>query len=286
MNYLKRTSNFFNDESESTDFDKVFEEVVVTWRKKHKKEESHLTKALAEAIEMRNDDTGFHAKSEAWIQRDSITYGAIDILLTPEKKASETTAPTPLAAIEVGRYGKDWWKKLDQNLKYLANMGTYQCGKRLEFTEPLLMVVLTIEGEDGGADVKFEVRLGVFLCAPKSSTSIDDYRMSLLWHSRTKTLKEASKDFGRLLRTTSDFGRWREDFGRWREEKEIIDETWTYLGPNCCKVKVDTDQVCGSVVVFCVPMHSLPNMLTRFSSFTTLAGWKDSKQRIQGTPKL
>jgi hypothetical protein len=31
MNYLKRTSNFFNDDSdelESTDFDKVFEEVV------------------------------------------------------------------------------------------------------------------------------------------------------------------------------------------------------------------------------------------------------------------
>jgi hypothetical protein len=35
------------------------------------------------------------------------------------------------------------------------------------------MGVLTIEGEDEGADVKLEVRLGVFVCAPKS-TSIDD----------------------------------------------------------------------------------------------------------------
>jgi hypothetical protein len=42
---------------------------------------------------------------------------------------------------------------------------------------PLLMVVLTIEGEDGGADVKFEVRLRVFLC-PRAA-HIDDYRMSL-----------------------------------------------------------------------------------------------------------
>jgi hypothetical protein len=55
------------------------------------------------------------------------------------------------------------------------------------------MVVLTIEGEDGGADVKFEVRLRVFLCAPKSS-SIDDYRLFCGIHA-PMTLKEASRDF-------------------------------------------------------------------------------------------
>jgi hypothetical protein len=94
--------------------------------------------------------TDFHADSEVSLQSDT-KYGAIDILLTPEKKDSDT-ASTPFAVIEVGRNGSQWWKKLDQNLKYLANWGVTSI--RLEFTEPLLMVVLTIEGEDGGADVK------------------------------------------------------------------------------------------------------------------------------------
>jgi hypothetical protein len=49
MNYLKRTSNFNddNDELESTDFDKVFEEVVLTWRTDPiTNTGSRLTKAL------------------------------------------------------------------------------------------------------------------------------------------------------------------------------------------------------------------------------------------------
>jgi hypothetical protein len=59
-------------------------------------------------------------------------YGAIDILLTPEKKASETTAD---ALGGGGRNGKDQ-EKLDQNLKYLANMGSHQCDKRLNHGAP------------------------------------------------------------------------------------------------------------------------------------------------------
>jgi hypothetical protein len=109
------------------------------------------------------------------LQRNDTKYGAIDILLTPEKKDSDSI--DALGVIEVGRNGSQWWRKLDQNLKYLANMGSHQCDKRLN-TEPSLMVVLTIEGEDGGADVKFEVRLESLM--PQRAARIDDYRMSLV----------------------------------------------------------------------------------------------------------
>jgi hypothetical protein len=65
------------------------------------------------------------------------------------------------------------------------------------------MVVLTIEGEGEGADVKFEVRLESLMC-PKSSNGIDD-RMSLLWHSRTNTLTKL-REISKISTATSDFG--------------------------------------------------------------------------------
>ena len=52
-----------------------------------------------------------------------------------------------LAIIEVGRNDNEWWKKLDQNLKHLANMGSHQKDVRPRFAKSLLLVVLTIEGE-------------------------------------------------------------------------------------------------------------------------------------------
>jgi hypothetical protein len=244
-------SKLFENELESALlFDNVLKGKVDKWRTNPRRDESHLTKALAEAIEKEKAETGFHADSEVSLYNDNSVYGCIDILFTPENKHSET-ASTPLAIIEVGRNGSEWWKKLDQSMKYLANMGSHQRAERLGFKEPLLVVVLTIEGEDEGADAK--VRQGVFLCAPKS-TQIDDYRMCLLWHSRTNNLVEASNHFGRVIRATSDFSLWRED--------NKSNDAWTYLGPNCCKVKVD--QVCGSTVVFCVPMHALPTFSCGF----------------------
>jgi hypothetical protein len=102
------------------------------------------------------------------------------------------------------------------------------------------------------------VRLESLMC-PKSSTASTTECLFCGIHA--PIFNEASRDFEDL------YGYVR--FRRWREEKEISRDTWTYLGPDCCKVKVDTDQVCGSAVVFCVPMHSLPNMLTRFSFHDT-----------------
>ena len=167
--------------------------------------------------------------------------------------------------IEVGHNDNEWWKKLDQNLKRLASMGSHQKDVRLRFTKPLLLVVRTIEGEGddngdiAGADERLKVRLGVFFCSPKGTSTVNEYRMSLLWNSRTNNLTKALKDFGRHIRATSDFC-------RWREEEQSTDG-WTYLGPDCCEVVVE--QVCGSAIVFYV--RSLPNVLTSVSSFATFA---------------
>jgi hypothetical protein len=151
-------------------------------------------------------------------------------------------------------------------------MGKDQPDNRLRFAEPLILGVLTIEGEGDDDGSNLAVRLGVFFCSPKG-TRVDDYRISLLWHSRTKDLTKASEDFGRLLRATSDFS-------RWRNEGEVPGK-YKYLGPNCCKVVVD--QVCtSSAVVVCV--HILPNFLTPLSSFATFAGRTANKQG--STPEL
>jgi hypothetical protein len=130
--YLSRTSEFFKTESESTLFDDIFAQGVNEWRKKRKREEFHLTRALAEAMEAKHLETHFHADGEAELKRPAVElmstdtvkpHGRIDILLTPEEKASKT-ASTPFAIIEVGRNDSEWWEKLNQNIKYLANMGS------------------------------------------------------------------------------------------------------------------------------------------------------------------
>lgn len=256
LKYLSRTSKFYQqDGTESELFNGIFADEVEKWRKKQERTEDQLTKALARKIEEKHTETNFHSDSEARLvmpatglepeegeksKKDS--YGRIDILLTPEEKGSKTES-TPFAIIEVGRHDDEWWKKLSQNLKYLTRMGKDQ-DPRLRFAMPLILAVLTIEGEDDD-DSNLKVRLGVFICSPKG-TSDDDYRISLLWHSRTNNIVKASKDFGRLLRATSDFS-------RWRQKKEP--SNWAYLGPNCCKVVVDQVRSSAAVTV-CV--HSLP----------------------------
>jgi hypothetical protein len=118
------------------------------------------------------------------------------------------------------------------------------------------MVVLTIEGEDGGAK-RCEVRSEAqsLLMCPKEQ---QHRRLSsLLWHSRTNDFKGSFERFRRSLRLRPI---WALRFPVERG-KEISRDTWTYLGPTA-KVKVDTDQVC--VCRFCVPMHSLPNISRDF----------------------
>jgi hypothetical protein len=118
--------------------------------------------------------------------------------------------------------------------------GVRQKDTRLRFEKPLLCAVLTIEGEEDGADLK--VKLGVFLCSPtRSKSAFNDSRLTLLCHFDTNNLEEASKAFGKLLRATSDFSRWRESLD------ESLD--YEYLSSNCCRVG---EHVSGCNV--CIPI--------------------------------
>jgi hypothetical protein len=92
--------------------------------KKHKKLESHLIEG-AEAIEMKHDKA-FMLKVR-WIQRETPNTELPHSSHTREESQRDYCID---ALGGGGRYGKDQ-EKLDQNLNHLANMGTHQCGKRL-----------------------------------------------------------------------------------------------------------------------------------------------------------
>ena len=68
----------------------------------------------------------------------------------------------------------------------------------------------------------------VFLCSRRNvQDETDEYRMTLLWHSKMTTLEEGSEMFGRLLQVTSDFQSWRDD----RDKHQL-----EYFSSNCCKI--------------------------------------------------
>jgi hypothetical protein len=127
--------------------------------------------------------------------------------------------------VEVGRYHLDWWKKFDQNAKYVSSLGSdrNQADSLLGFGKPLLFAVVTIGGEDTH---ELQVKLGVFLCY-RNDFKEGEFRMILLSHFSTSDRQAASKAFGRLLRVTSCFKRWR--------EKCV--EKYEYFSSNCCKVE-------------------------------------------------
>jgi hypothetical protein len=173
--------------------------------------------------------TGFHSDEEVFVKTtddaNSKNQSRIDILLSPNKKG-DAAESTPLAVIEVGRIDSEWWSKLDQNMKYIEKLGTSQKDPSLRFEKPLLCVVLTIDNNKASGELLF--KLGVFLCSPKESSGTrTDFRMTLLWHVETMDLGKASEAFGRLLRATSDFNRWRES-----DDKP----DYEYFSSNCCRV--------------------------------------------------
>jgi hypothetical protein len=237
--YLKQESVFYENDK-TTAFDTIFSDAVKEWAKKTNRHEPDLTKMLARMIDKESAETGYHADGEAsvdlYIGMSPRPNGAqparLDILFSPELK-NPTTASTPFALIEVGRSNANWFAKASQNLKYLRKFDSAQSDARLRFDDALLFGVLTIEGEEKAETNRVEVKLGVFLCSPNEPKSAD-FRMSLLFCLHTYDLLKASQAFGTLLRTGSDFGRWR---SRWKTT--LSSQSWMYLGPNCCLAESD-----------------------------------------------
>lgn len=218
---LAQKSNFYEDQKlDLTAFDAIFREAVEEWCKNQAKKEPQLTTILSQKIENENKNKHLAFFSGKEVNVDG---SRIDILLSPSKQG------TPLAVVEVGRHGSEWWAKLSQVVKYLDMMLGKPKESPLQFQKPLLCAVLAIEGEDDGQQL--EVKLGVFLCRPKCTGGIaNSFRMTLLWHSKTEEIEKASEDFGKLLRVTSDFGRWRDG------DDAMGSNKYEYFSSNCCKV--------------------------------------------------
>lgn len=218
--------------SKNNKLDAILKTAVEEWVKNFPKtrDEPQLTELMSTMIEEEYSNTDFHSDNEVFVRYGNRPQPSrIDILFSPEKSGSEKSS-TPLAIIEVGRHDLDWWKKLDQNFKYLVSLGADQPDTRLRFEEPLLFAVLTIEGEAAAQAQQLRVKLGVFLCSLKDpKTPHHGLRMTLLSHLYTENLQEASKVFGQLLRATSVFKTWREN-----ADKTV--DSYEYFSSNCCKV--------------------------------------------------
>ena len=124
-------------------------------------EKRQLTKILSEIINM--ESASFNALCELKVEEAKKPDGRIDIVLTTAGK-NDKRESTPLVVIEVGLNGIDWWKKLDQGVKYVERMRIQtQPTKAIRFQEPLLLAVVTIDDELDTESGEFVTRLGVFL---------------------------------------------------------------------------------------------------------------------------
>jgi hypothetical protein len=146
LSYLARDSKFTEESrNPSTDFDNIFSNAVKKWVEtyptKRERKEPQLTKLLSCMIKKESSKTNFHSDDEVGVDcaevvgdcADAPSVGSkqhVDVLLTPEGKDSKEPSPspfapsTPFALIEVGRSDLDWWKKLDQNIKYIDKLAS------------------------------------------------------------------------------------------------------------------------------------------------------------------
>ena len=152
------------------------------------------------------------------------------------------------------------WKKQHQILKYV-NLLRANSDPNYKIDQPVLLSVITINKKsqinnnrikiwakgDGLSDrskiatfnsnlektkkkgamekIKFEARFGVFLCIPKGDNK---FCIALLWRHNTKTLKDASTQFGKILYAVQLCSH--------MSLNGHASLDYTYLGPNCCKI--------------------------------------------------
>ena len=207
--------------------------------------ELDLTKAISEAIESHSMATNFHSFSEVQVNcpltdpaNDQSRNGRIDILLSENQEKALTA---PLAIIEVGLNGNEFWTKVDQIVQHCE--GIYTNGlmdhQWNNFNGPMLCLVLTIDGKQVGT---LKTRVGVFMCWPKAGNMC---RMMILFRCFTTDLKKASCVFGRFLWVAFLLAKYRSG-GDGNLDYE-------YLSSNCCRFgDVSVLLFCASLGVYVV----------------------------------
>ena len=228
-------------------YEKILQAAVREWwdsSKKQNKEtktaERRLTAAITSNIngfrvDKSQEEKLLTATNEVKLLENQARRGVIDIIVTipatgtPATGTPPTGTPatgTPYLVVEVGLSGADWWRKLDQGVKYLDLMRQESIDGP-KFTKKLLLAILTID-DDGTKDEqngKFVMRLGVFLCVPREGDP--SCRMCLLWKSQTTTLEGGAKAFGKLLRITKQFQTYRDN---------TAGNIYKYYSSHCCKI--------------------------------------------------
>eukprot|EP00980_Cylindrotheca_fusiformis_P009263 scaffold2019_cov80-Cylindrotheca_fusiformis.AAC.1 len=199
--------------------------------------EAQLTTMLVEKINEQLNS--FNALNELKVEEVEKPDGHINIVCREVESKKDGVESTPFIVIELGLGGIGcWWKKLDQGIKYVNRMRA-QSNQRacLQFDKPLLLAVMTYNTVDCLHADKSIFRIGAFLCSRKNTTAdeLDEYRVSLLWHTKSNTVEDASNMFGRFLRVTADFRQWRDIDGQSVNGYE-------YFSSNCCRVGQEDDE--------------------------------------------
>ncbi len=207
------------------DLDNVLELAFQEWTKSEcAKDVKGLTRLLSTQIAKQSIHTGVYSKTDKlWNSKWSSSHIPKDqkdvILLSRDPDGKE-----PLAIIQVGTRNEEWWTTFQRgNDRVVVLLAPLKEEEQMQ-REPILFVTLTIENNMESNSIAS--KLGVFLCYPSSRRQ---YRMSLLRNSHSKTLMEASKAFGRFLRTTYSFDIWIQD-------EEAIYNDYQPLSSSCCLV--------------------------------------------------
>ena len=227
------------------------------------RKEAKITAALSEKLHgLGEENKKFVVKSELGLDGGSTRNPPrLDIAFGRETEGSDKK---PLMAFcEAGFLKKDtadiskaeridklFWEKMDQSCKYLDLLiddNLKLNDARFEYTdEPLLLSVLVASRElDLG-------RLAVFVCEPqkrqKGQREESYWRISLLWRKELYCEAEISTAFGGFVASVRYFA----DHG---PRLEQADETWHYMGPNCCRVSLNgSKEVCGFIFVVCLSL--------------------------------
>ncbi|KAG7341086.1 RIO1 family protein [Nitzschia inconspicua] len=233
MKYLSQTRTQFTQEQIET-LDGLFQKAVEGTEKKQDEnevKEKPITGLLTKLIEEQCQTLRYRALSEVSIKDDNNQKkGVMDIILTQDENKNQAFETPPLAVLEFGLNAGDWWSKFHQGTLYIEMMINLAL-QNLTFDQPILLMIVTIDKTKNSKIVsESNFRMGVFLCVPKGGNSAkgDRYRISLLWHSQTNSLSNASVLFGKFLRITADFASWRNE--------HQSPSGYEYFSSNCCKV--------------------------------------------------
>jgi hypothetical protein len=184
-----------------------------------------LTGLLSTQIAKQTIHTGVYSKTDKlwkskWKSRNTLKEKQDVILLSRDPDGEE-----PIAIIRVGTNNEEWWTTFERGHDRVKGLLAPSQEEDHMQKQAILFATLTIESNVKTNSIAS--KLGIFLCDPYSRRG--QYKMALLRYSPSESLGEASKAFGRFLRTSFSFAVWIQD-----DEANFAD--YERLSSDCCLV--------------------------------------------------